>query len=137
MMSGKGINKWWYWFRIVGILILMSYFVLCDAPNQNPKGHLTICIFHNITGYPCPGCGTVRGLKYFFHLDFYNALMMNPLAVIIGVYMVVCLVWTSIDLARGSDSFDRKTKFKPNWIFIVVAIVLMAANWWWNIQKGV
>ena len=136
-MADNGTNKWWYWARLFGILVLMAYFILCDAPNKNPNGHFTICMFHNITGYPCPGCGTVRGLKYFFHLDFYNALMMNPLAVIIGVYMVVCLVWSTIDHVRGSDSFDRLTSFKPRWWFFAVAVVLLALNWWWNIEKGV
>ena len=63
--------------------------------------------------------------------------MMNPLAVIVALYMVVCLVWTPIDLVRGSDSFDRLTSFKPRWWFFVVAVVLLALNWWWNIQKGV
>ncbi len=115
----------------------MSYFILCDAPNENPKGHLTICLFHNLTGYPCTGCGTVRGLKYFFHLDFYNALMMNPLAIIVALYMVVGLVWITIDLVRGSDSLARLTRFKPRWWMMVVFIVLLALNWWWNIEKGV
>lgn len=136
-MQGRGIDRTWYLVRIFAILVLMSYFILCDAPNENPKGHVTICLFHIFTGYPCPGCGTVRGLKYFFHLDFYNALMMNPLSVIIGVYMVVCLVWTAIDLLRGSDSFARHTRFKPHWSFFVVVVILVALNWWWNIQKGV
>lgn len=135
-MADKTTNKWWYVFQLVGILILMAYFILCDAPNENPNGHLTICIFHNITGYPCPGCGTVRGLKYFFHLDFYNALMMNPLGVIIALYMVVGLVWITIDLVRGSDSFARLARFKLRWWMIVLVVVLVALNWWWNIEKG-
>ena len=134
--EGSAPLKYRYAARIFVILVLAAYFSLCNAPNSNPSGHLTVCIFHNITGYPCPACGTVRGLKFFFHLDFYNALMMNPLAVIIGLYMIVGLVWMSIDLYRNSDSFDRVTRFKPRWWFIVIIIILTAANWWWNIQKG-
>lgn len=136
-MPYKKIDKWWYVFRFVGIVALMAYFILCDAPNQNPKGHFTVCLFHVLTGYPCPGCGTVRGLKYFFHLDFYNALMMNPLAVIIAIYMVLCLVWTPIDMIRDDNSFDRMFHFKLTWRVFVLCVILLAANWWWNIQKGV
>lgn len=62
--------------------------------------------------------------------------MMNPLSVIVALYMIVGLVWMTIDLCRNNDSFDRLTKFKPHWSFIVVLIILTAANWWWNIQKG-
>ena len=62
--------------------------------------------------------------------------MMNPLAVIVALYMIVGLVWMSIDLMRNSDSFDRLTTFKPHWSFIIVIIILTAANWWWNIEKG-
>ena len=64
-------------------------------------------------------------------------MMMNPLAVIIALYMVVGLVWITIDLVRGSDSFARLTSFKLRWWMIVVFIVLMGVNWWWNIEKGV
>ena len=62
--------------------------------------------------------------------------MMNPLAVIVALYMIVGLVWMTIDLMRNSDSFERLTKFKPHWSFIIVIIILTAANWWWNIEKG-
>jgi hypothetical protein len=128
--------KYRYGARIFVIVVLMAYFALSNPPNNNPAGHSTVCIFHNLTGYPCPACGTVRGLKYFFHFDFYNSLMMNPLAVIVALYMIVGLVWMTIDLMRNSDSFERLTKFKPHWSFILVVIILTAANWWWNIEKG-
>lgn len=135
--EGTAPLRYRYGARIFVIVVLMAYFVLCNAPNNNPSGHRTICIFHNVTGYPCPACGTVRGLKYFFHLDFYNALMMNPLAVLVALYMIVGLVWMSIDLCRNSNSFDRITWFKPRWWFIGVVMLLTAINWWWNIEKGV
>ena len=62
--------------------------------------------------------------------------MMNPLAVIVALYMVVGLVWITIDLVRGSDSFARLARFKLRWWMIVLVVVLAALNWWWNIEKG-
>ena len=122
--------------RIIAILILSAYFALSQLPSENRSGHFTICIFHNITGYPCPACGTVRGLKYFFHLHFVDSIMINPLSTIVAIYMIVSLVWMSIDLAKGRASFDKITSYNPHWSVIVILIILTGINWYWNIQKG-
>jgi hypothetical protein len=55
----------------IGLLILIAglavlFFVL------NPSEHQIFprCIFHSITGYYCPGCGSQRAIHQLLHLNF-------------------------------------------------------------------
>jgi len=40
------------------------------------------CPFFVLTGYKCPGCGTLRAIHFLLHLNFVEAWRMNPLAVV-------------------------------------------------------
>lgn len=40
------------------------------------------CVFHSVTGYHCPGCGTARGLHRLLHGDIRGAFAMNALTMI-------------------------------------------------------
>jgi len=119
------------------ITAAVLYFSLCSPPNLSAHRHFTVCLFHNLTGYPCPACGTIRGLKLFFHFQFYNSLMMNPLAVIVAMVMIVSFFWIVCDLIRGTETFYRKIYFlKTPWYAVAVCVILTALNEYWNIQKG-
>lgn len=37
------------------------------------------CPFYALTGYKCPGCGTLRAIHALLHLRFSEALRLNPL----------------------------------------------------------
>src|SRR6266705_4901881 len=39
-----------------------------------------ICLFHALTGHPCPVCGATRSAVAFFHAHFLVAFQWNPLA---------------------------------------------------------
>lgn len=51
-----------------------------------------MCIFKEITGFYCPGCGTTRLLKSLFKLEIKQAFMYNPIVFIlmpfIGIYFI-------------------------------------------------
>ncbi len=40
------------------------------------------CLFHDITGWYCPGCGITRALHALVHLDVWRAFTMNALVVL-------------------------------------------------------
>lgn len=126
-------------YRYAALLFLdvaaMLWFILSDIPHGTP--HFIVCIFKNLTGYPCPACGTTRGLKFFFHLMPYDALMMNPLSVLVGVAMVVILVWSVRDLIVQKPSMFNVIHKKAPWYVIVAVVLFIAFNEWWNISKGV
>jgi len=43
------------------------------------NGHFTFCLYKNITGRDCYGCGTLRGISACLHLDFPAAWRLNRL----------------------------------------------------------
>ena len=55
-------------------------------------GHL-ICVFHELTGYYCPGCGSGRALRALLHGSFAEAFGYNALFLLLGVPCGVLLGW--------------------------------------------
>lgn len=51
---------------------------------KNPSGHAWFpkCIFHEVTGLHCPGCGMTRATHAILHGRFAEAVSKNPLVVI-------------------------------------------------------
>src|SRR5258706_12113468 len=43
------------------------------------NAHFTFCLFKNITGRDCYGCGVLRGISACLHLDFSAAYRLNHL----------------------------------------------------------
>jgi hypothetical protein len=61
----------------VGIWFLWKY-----DPNAPNNAYLP-CIFRELTGYYCIGCGMTRAMHALVHGDIAGALAMNPLAVLL------------------------------------------------------
>jgi len=60
---------------LVGVWLLRSF-------DPNAAGSLfPSCVFHDLTGWHCPGCGITRALHALVHFDFARALAMNALLV--------------------------------------------------------
>lgn len=99
------------------------------------KGYF--CPFKFITGIPCPTCGITRAYAAVSHLDFAQALGLNPLMVIVLVGVWIWgLVSFSGSVYRGrvpriSATGNAATAMR---VFVVAAI---AANWAYLIAAGV
>jgi hypothetical protein len=87
--------------RILFLLILPILIRQVDYHSTNE--HFTFCLFRNITGRDCYGCGVLRGLSAFLHLDFRMAFHVNKLNLVtIPLLSVIYLK----DLVK---SFHRRT----------------------------
>ncbi|HZE85226.1 MAG TPA: DUF2752 domain-containing protein [Puia sp.] len=61
--------------------------------------HFTLCLFKNITGRDCYGCGVLRGLSAALHLNFYWAMHLNRLNVLtipLLTFLYLKEVWRTI-----------------------------------------
>ena len=89
--------------------------------------HFRSCTFRNITGIPCPTCGTTRTALALLDFDFCTAFVVNPLATFAGIVFVVggglALVWV---LLRGpTPTWDLR--WSRRWTWAIVGVILI--NW--------
>jgi len=118
------------WLVLIEIAALVL--VLGAAYFQLPIG----CPFKAITGYPCPGCGGTRALIALLHGHIWEAIMINPLSVLLILFAVAAPVWLFIDCYRGTHTLKKLMRSPwPTPVLIITALILLA-NWIWNICKG-
>jgi hypothetical protein len=72
------------------------------------------CPFFTITGYKCPGCGTLRGLHALLHFHLTTALRLNALMVL-SIPLLIALITS------------RKLMFH---VFTARAILITVLFWW-------
>src|SRR5262245_54007376 len=84
----------------------------------------SLCMFHNITGFDCPGCGITRSFIYALHGQWYISYLMHlwgiPLAAIV-IFQVPYHLWR----ATGGGPFHVSARIS-RWIriFVVISIVV-------------
>jgi hypothetical protein len=72
-------------FVFAGILVFLSI-----IPFEFIEGGPTICVFKNLLGIECPGCGMTRAFSRILRGDLIAAVSYNSLVVI--VFPIFCLV---------------------------------------------
>ena len=73
------------------------------------------CVFHDLTGLYCPGCGITRALHALVHFEFTRALAMNA-------FLIACLPLLALMAVQG---LARKPLMPQG-----VARVLFDGRWW-------
>jgi hypothetical protein len=100
----------------------------------------TLCTIKNITGVPCPSCGTTRSVEFILHGNIVEAIMINPLGLLAALLLVVVPFLLMFDLILKRQSFidffkKTETALKKQIVYIPL-ITLGLLNWCWNIIKG-
>ena len=100
-------------------LAATTYVGLVD-PNQS--GHYPTCPFLFITGYYCPGCGSLRAVHALTHGDVGAAVGLNVLAVV-GI-VLAATIWGRWVLRswRGQP----RTRVAPAWtLYLALGVVVV------------
>jgi hypothetical protein len=101
---------------IIGATAVLFFF--------NPATHrfYPICMFHQLTGWNCPGCGATRALYALLHGNFAMAIRDNALVVFTLAFFLVWLARFTFKKNRGEKTaFDLSPKIL--WVFLITAIV--------------
>ncbi len=96
------------------IIIGVSVIYLCDPSKFDfyPR-----CLFHDITGLYCPGCGSLRAFHQLLHGNIRTAFSYNPLFV---VFVPVSVVFAALYM----NSSSRKMFESRLWIWLFLIIVI-------------
>ena len=99
-----------------------------------------MCLIKHITNIPCPSCGSTRSIVSLTNGNFIEALLINPMGLIVAVIMSLAPLWILIDIATRRKilfEFYRKIETylkRPQ--YSIPLILLVIINWIWNITKG-
>ena len=88
-------------------------------------GFLPPCVFHQLTGLHCPGCGVSRGLHRLLHGDVLGALRYNLFMVVWIPLVAYAVLAEPVRQLIGRQ--PPTTVLRPMWFWIfVVSVVLFA-----------
>ena len=79
------------------------------------RGLFPTCMFHDLTGFYCIGCGMTRMLHALVHGDVPRAFSMNPLAMALLVLSPLLAAW--------------KLGWRPRWLHAPVAVLAEPKFW--------
>lgn len=107
---------------LVVIVLILGYYFL------NKFINLAIpCVFHELTGLYCPGCGITRCLFAILHGDLKTAFKYNQLVFIILPFMLVYYIYTSyLYIVDKNNNNKFKKVFNIIWIFLLFIAISYA-----------
>lgn len=99
------------------VLLMVVYFAFYKL-----TGVAIPCLFYEITGWYCPGCGISRMLLALGRGEFYQAFRYNPLLFIALPVVVILLINWLYAKYYGKKSWYEKV---PEWAWIALLVVVV------------
>jgi hypothetical protein len=129
--------------RLYGLLATISaagygwiYYSLKSAVESD----MHACLFKKVAGIPCPSCGSTRSVISLMQGDIVQAVLWNPMGLILLISMALIPLWIAYDLFNKKRTlfvaYRKAELFFSRKRFAIPALVLLLANWMWNIYKG-
>jgi hypothetical protein len=114
----------------VRLLALLVFLIPARMLAMRSSGFSTgpsLCLFRNITGLPCPFCGSTRSVGHILQGEFSAALFSNPLGYF-GLAFLILLFVSPARIKSASSSVAQKwwTLTQRNQIVITVGLILLA-----------
>ncbi len=127
-------------YSLLLIACLAGFIYLFYSIQKEQQETVGVCIIKNVTGYPCPSCGTTRAVMLLLNGKITDSLLLNPFGIIVAVIMTVFPVWVLTDIVLKKETFFTAYKkieatIRKPWIAIVL-ILLVLLNWIWNLYKN-
>lgn len=98
-------------------------------------GYKSICIFRNLTGFECPGCGLTRSLLHLTHGDIDKSFQFNFLGIPIFLLFLIFMLNPNF-ITNTLSYFDKKlggqaTKSKVSQLLTLIIFVLLINSYRW------
>lgn len=101
----------------------------------------TVCLIKATTGVPCPSCGGTRSLMHILLGEWYQALLINPIGYIYFLLVIFIPAWLFWDIVSGRSSLHRTwikaEQFLRKPPIYIIGILILLANWIWNMAKNI
>ena len=126
-------------YSVLLIACLAGFIYLFYTIHTSQSDRFRTCIIKNVTGYPCPSCGTTRALLLLMEGKIIKSIYLNPFGVIVAIIMTIFPIWVLIDIFFKKETFyfwfkNAEATIRKPW-FALILIMLVLLNWIWNIYK--
>jgi len=83
MKEPVGTSPWRVFFLLAAPLALALALVVLYLFDPVQSSLYPVCVFHETTGFLCPGCGSLRAIHQLTHGNIATAFRLNPLLMIL------------------------------------------------------
>ena len=105
---------------IWGLLLLGAMYVFAFEPGKS--GIFPPCVFRQLTGLQCPGCGSTRALHQLLHGHFLAAFTLNPLFVIATPLLLYVLLKYTTLAFRGIT--PKPNALPARYIYLIFVVIV-------------
>ena len=114
----------WFWSLciVIGAIVIPAPSLGASTVLGLPK----LCLFRNITGIACPGCGMTRSLIATGHLHFVDAIAFHPLGPPVLILLLLYSLTHVIKLRSRTGHVQQIPKVIPIALTICFVIVWVA-----------
>lgn len=118
----------WQPARLAAWAVAVAVVAVCVATDAPARLSFSPCVFRNLTGLPCPGCGMTRGFVAMGHGRLSEAWGQNALSPLF--FVAVCAYVVGFPLCGGRvPSALRRAVARRGRLLLVMVFVLIAASW--------
>lgn len=97
---------------VIGVALFILFFF---DPVRAPI--YPVCVFHRVTGFDCPTCGSLRAFHALLHGNVMDALHFNAFTVL----SLPLFAWIGIRSMIGA----RPLKFRPMWLWLYLGALIV------------
>jgi hypothetical protein len=118
-------RRWIALQAIVVFALIAAALPLLYANDPAAGGAFPPCVFHQLTGLHCPGCGTLRAVHQLLRGNFMAAMRLNPLAMFMLPLFLVVIALDRVSVWRGAAIQWHRPRWVPAaWRWGVVILIV-------------
>ena len=110
------------------------WFTALYVVDPNEPGHFPTCPFLWLTGFYCPGCGSMRCTHDLLHGDLAGAFARNPVLPIVYVALAIGFTRWTIRLWRGLPRTHLAPPWRIQaiaWAYVAFFVLRNVPGWTW------
>jgi hypothetical protein len=96
--------------------------------NPAGSGLYAPCPFHWLTGFYCPGCGSLRAMHQLLHGHVIRAFGLNPLLVLSLPFVVCGILSHFMPLKRGRPLLEAAVPAVYIWVYLGIVLAFWLAR---------